>query len=130
MMMGSGLSMLALGWRSRRMPEAERNVFLLSVLPVSKLASYGLLVLITSGILLAVPQWPALKSDGLFHAKLLFVFIAALLLGVNQMFHAKAKRAAGHAPSETQALKKVMLSGRLLTLTGLVIVVLAVLVFE
>lgn len=125
---GTGFANMTLGMATADMEPADRVKFFLRAFALSKNGSIGLLLLLLSGVGLAlVPglQATMLRGGGAFHAKLTLVLIAIALLGRIQVLIKKAKQEQG-GPAMAQ-IPKV---GRALLLTGIGIVVCAVLAFH
>lgn len=123
MAVGAGFAKRALGGAAAGLEPAERTAFMLRTLAVSKVASWGLVLLIASGIALWV-QAGAIRP-GFFHLKLLLVGVQVGLFGYAQMLIAKIKKASGGP-----AMAKMPLVGSLLLGNALLIVLTAVLTFH
>jgi uncharacterized membrane protein len=92
---GAGFAQLNLGLASRDLPAGERTALALRTLSLSKNSSYGILLLLLSGIGMMVFrgvketfQW----GGGAFHGKLALVVIMLGLLGYSQVLGARARR--------------------------------------
>jgi hypothetical protein len=98
--LGVGASFAALTLRraSADLEPADRSKFLLRAMAVSKNGSYGLLVLLLSGIGLLLMRGPAavMAAGGpAFHAKLTLVIILCGLVGWSQALGKRAREAGG-----------------------------------
>jgi hypothetical protein len=128
--LGVGASFAALTLRraSADLEPAERGKFLLRAMAVSKNGSYGLLVLLLSGIGLLLMRGPAavMAAGGpAFHAKLTLVIILCGLVGWSQALGKRAREAGGGP------LLAKLHSVRLAILgVGVAIVVAAVIAFQ
>jgi len=128
--LGVGASFAALTVRraSADLEPAERSKFLLRTLALSKNGSYGLLVLLLSGLALFLMRGPsAVMAAGgaAFHAKLTFVVILCGLVGYSQALGKRARETGG----ELQLAK--LHSMRLAILgVSLAVIVAAVIAFQ
>ena len=125
---GAGLALLTLGLSTKDMTPEERGKFMMRASVLRKNGSYGLLLLIASGLGFIIERgWGsvAFRGGGLFHAKLTLVAIQVGLLGYSQVLAKKAREQGGG-----QAMGKLMLLGRLMLAVGVLIIVLAVFAFH
>jgi uncharacterized membrane protein len=125
---GAGLAMFTLGLGTKDLDPAERGKFMARAAIVRKNGSYGLLLLIASGLGFILDRgWGsvAFRGGGFFHAKLTFVVVMAGLLGYAQMLFKKAR-----APGGEALMGRLVLMNRLMIVTSLLIIVLAVLAFH
>jgi len=125
---GAGLAMFSIGLANKDMEPAELGKFMARVAVLRKNGSYGLLLLIASGIGFIVERgWDAIafRGGGLFHAKLTLVAVMAGLLGYSQVLVKKAREQGGGP-----AMARLMLVSRAMLFSGLTIIVLAVLAFH
>jgi uncharacterized membrane protein len=125
---GAGFATFSLGLAIKDMEPAERGKFMARASILRKNGSFGLLLLIASGLGFVFERGFAslsFRGGGLFHAKLTLVVIMALLLGYSQVLAKKARE----QPSPA-AMGKLILVGRIMLATGLTIIVLAVLAFH
>lgn len=92
---------------------------------LSVMGAIGTILLLISGIYLIIPYWPALKHMHLLIAKLiLFLFLVILILFINL----NAKRNLNKGIEESSKGIKVM--GKMTFLLGVIIVILAVMIFH
>ena len=125
---GAGLATFSLGLATKDLGPEERGKFMMRASILRKNGSYGLLLLIASGLGFIIERgWGsvAFRGGGLFHAKLTLVALMVGLLGYSQVL-AKKAREQGGGP----VLAKLMLLGRVMLATGLLIVILAVFAFH
>jgi len=125
---GAGLATFTLSLGIKDIEPAERGKFMQRVSVLRKNGSYGLLLLIASGIGFIVERgWAAaaFRGGGFFHAKLTLVVVMAGLLGYSQVLAKKARE----QPSEA-IMGKLVLVGRVMLALGLTVIVLAVLAFH
>lgn len=125
MFIGTGFAYLFLEIANNKLEKNERIKFSLSILPLSKMGHIGLLLLIVSGGYLMSPFWPALSQLPLLITKLSLVVLLSVIIGVMAWYSKKARQ--GNAE---QNLKKVEPFSSVAFILGLIIIVLAVLVFQ
>ena len=98
---GTSMAMLTLGALARNLPDAERGAFMQRVSPLRKHGSYGLALLILSGLSLFILRGPAQVmawGGPAFHAKLTLVVVLCGLFGYLQVVAKKAREAGGSGP--------------------------------
>ena len=125
---GAGLATFSLSLGLKELEPAERGKFMQRVSVLRKNGSYGLLLLIASGIGFLVERgWEAaaFRGGGLFHAKLTLVVVMAGLLGYSQVLAKKAREKPG-----PEIMGKLVLLGRVMLALGLTVIVLAVFAFH
>ena len=125
---GSSFATLTLGLSARDMSAEARVAFMLRVTALGRNGSIGFAFLLVSGIgMLALRGvHPTMVAGGpAFHVKLLLVLVLVGLLGYMQVLIKRA-RAENGGPS----LAKLPRVGRVMLVTGLATVVLAVLAFH
>jgi uncharacterized membrane protein len=125
---GAGFALLTLGLSAKNLDPTERGNLMMRAGILRKNASYGLLLLIASGLgFLLERGWAAtaFRGGGFFHAKLTLVVVMAGLLGYSQVLAKKAREGGGVA-----VMARLTLVGRLMLATGLTVIVLAVLAFH
>lgn len=125
---GAGFANLTLGTATRDLSPAERVAFMLRASAIGKNGSYGLLLLIATGVgmmvLRGVPQTLA-WGGGAFHAKLALVVVFSGLFGYLQSLVARARRERGGP-----AMAKIPRVSRILLLISIAIVACAVIAFR
>jgi uncharacterized membrane protein len=125
---GASFASFTLRRASANLPEPERASFMLRALRVSKNGSYGLLLLLVSGLAMFFMRGPsAVMTMGgpAFHAKLTLVVILCGVVGYSQALGKRA-RTAGGGP----ALAKLAAASNAILLLGVAIVIAAVLAFQ
>jgi hypothetical protein len=122
---GTGLALLVINRRVARLDEADRLRFRPHLTATGKIASFGLLLLLVTGLWMTIPLWPVYRDLVLFHIKLALVIVLLVLFGLMQVFQARARRQAG-GPAQSWADRFAL--G--VTLLGVLVVTLAVLAFN
>jgi hypothetical protein len=123
---GAGLASFTLGLASKDLAPDERAKFLQRAAVLRKNGSYGLLLLIASGLGFIAERGFAnltFRGGGFFHAKLTLVVVMAGLLGYMQ---SQFKKAQGNPA----LMERLLLLSRIMLATGLIVIVLAVLAFH
>jgi len=125
---GASFSLLTLRRASAGLEPAERTKFMLRALSVSKNGSYGLLLLLVTGLGMFFMRGPgAVMAAGgpAFHAKLTLVVILCGVVGYSQALGKRAREAGGGP-----ALAKLPAIGNAILLLGVAIVIAAVIAFQ
>ncbi len=122
--LGTSLAFMFLGIASSKMEKADGQKFMLNALALGRMGHVGLTLLVLSGIFLMMPYWATLATTPLLMAKLALVLVLGALIGIISSTAKKARK--GDAAIH---MKKAATLGRIGLLTGIAIVVLAVLVF-
>ena len=125
---GASFALFTLRRASSGLEPAERTKFLLRTLSVSKNGSYGLLLMILTGLGMFVMRGPgAVMAAGgpAFHAKLTLVVILCGAVGYAQVLGKRA-REAGDPPT----LAKLPVVGNAILGLGVAIVISAVIAFQ
>jgi len=122
---GTSIGYIFLGMASAKLDKEERMKFGLNSLALSRMGQIGIVLLILSGGYLMTPYWKALSETPLLLAKLILVLVLVALILILSNWANKASQ--GEAATY---LPKIPQLGRLSLLTGLAIVLLAVLVFH
>lgn len=123
--LGTSLAFMFLGIAASKMEKTEAMKFTLNTFALSRMGHIGITLLVLSGIGLMTPHWSSLTEMPLLMVKLFLVLVLAGLIG---MISARAKKAqAGDAETHLAAIAPL---GKISLLTGIIIVVLAVLVFS
>lgn len=126
--LGASFAGFTLGLATKDLEPTERTKFLLRASAVGRNGSYGILLLIVSGVgfmVLSSAGAVFARGGGMFHAKLGLVVVLSGLLGYVQVLTKRAKQAQGGPTMAT--IPKV--AGAML-LTGVAIVILAVRAFH
>ncbi|HKO49502.1 MAG TPA: hypothetical protein VJV79_17355 [Polyangiaceae bacterium] len=125
---GASFSLFTLRRASAGLEPAERSKFILRALSVSKNGSWGLLLLLASGLGLFFMRGPgAVMAAGgpAFHAKLTLVVILCGVAGYGQVLGKRAREAGGGP-----ALTKLPAVSIAMLLLGVAIVIAAVIAFQ
>lgn len=122
---GTSFAFMFLGIAASKLPEAERVSFTIKTLFIGRMGHIGLGLSILTGLHLMTPYWKTLPNMPLLIAKLALVLILGALIGMIASNARKAK--SGNAESH---LSKIKVLGQFSFLTGLTIVILAVLSFH
>ena len=125
MALGTSFGFLFLGMAGSKMEKEEGKKFALNASPMSTMGHIGLTMLIVSGLYLITPFWASLASMPLLIAKLVLVLTLTVGVVLAAIYSRRAKK------GDTEAnLKKVKGLGKITLLSGIAIVVLAVLIFK
>jgi len=121
---GASFGFMFLGIAGSKMEKEERKKFVLNTFAMSTMGHIGLTMLIVSGFYLITPFWGSLAAMPLLIAKLALVLTLTIAVSLATVYSRRAKK--GDTESN---LKKVAILGRINLLSGIAIVVLAVLIF-
>ncbi|MCB0737863.1 MAG: hypothetical protein KDC92_10150 [Bacteroidetes bacterium] len=122
---GTSFAFMFLGIASSKMPIEERTPFMLRALFIGNMGHIGLGLSILTGLHLMSPFWSSLADRPLLLAKLILVVILSALIGIIASNARKAKKR-----NAEMHLAKIKTIGQFSFLTGLAIVVLAVMSFK
>jgi uncharacterized membrane protein len=123
--LGSSFAFMFLGIAGSKMEKAARQKFTMNTFAMSRMGHIGLTLSILSGFYLMTPYWKVLGSQPLLIAKLILVLVLVITVSLLSVYAKRAKK------GETDAnLKKIASLGKISLLSGLSIVVLAVLIFQ
>ena len=126
--LGSGFAQFTLALATRDLAPPERGQFMQRAAALGKNGSFGLLLLILSGIgMTTMRGWPATMQwgGGAFHAKLTLVALMVGVFGYLQVLARRARReGGGPAMALLPKVSRVMLS------LGIAVVIAAVIAFE
>lgn len=125
MCLGTSIGYLFLGLATSSLEKGEAQSFTLRTMALSKMGHIGLILLICSGVFLMTPYWEQLSETPLLIAKLCLVGVLSGLVGIIAWFSRKAT--IGDTEKNLRVLKPL---GSFTLLTGVSIVLLAVLVFR
>lgn len=123
--LGTGIGFQIFGNVASKLEKEDAKKFMLNAFSLMKMAQIGLVLLLISGLYLMTPFWKTLPSMHLLSTKLILVVILIVLNIVNSIAMSKAKK--GDLLNQR---KKIKTLGRIILLTVLIIVVLAVYVFH
>ena len=122
--LGTSFAFLFLGMAGAKMEKKERKKFTLYTFALGTMGHIGLSLLIISGLYLITPYWSNLASMPLLVAKLVLVLTLTVGVVLAAIYSRRAKQ------GDTEAnLKKVKSLGQVTLISGIAIVVLAVLIF-
>jgi uncharacterized membrane protein len=123
--LGSSFAFMFLGIAGSKMEKEEGKKFALNTFAMSSMGHIGLTLLIVSGFYLITPFWGALAAMPMLIAKLALVLALTVSIIIMSVYSRRAKK------GDTEAhLKKIENLGKVSLLTGIAIVVLAVLIFR
>jgi uncharacterized membrane protein len=125
---GASFALYTLRKAGAALEPAERTTFMLRALSVSKNGSYGLLLLLVTGLGMFFMRGPgAVMAAGgpAFHVKLTLVVILCGVVGYSQALGKRAREAGGGP-----ALAKLPAVGSAILFLGLAIVIAAVIAFQ
>jgi len=123
--LGTSSGMTFLGSIVPKLPKEEVKDYLIRILVLGKMGSYGLVLLLISGGYLMTPYWSILGSKPTLIIKLSLVVV---LMGLFGMVSANGKKA--RETREEKYLKKIKMFGQIALPTGILIVIFAVLTFK
>lgn len=121
---GTSFAFFFLGKRASKLEGEEAPKFVVNTLYLGTMGHIGLTMLIISGGYLMTPYWGILPTNPLLIAKLLLVVLLTLMIIVSGMAARKAKK------GDLSGLKMIRKLGPIALITGITIVILAVLVFH
>jgi len=125
MALGTSFAFFFLGIAGSGLEKKERQQFTLNTFPLSRMSHIGLTLQILSGFYLMTPYWKTLGERPLLVAKLSMVLVLIISISIMSVYSSRAKK------GETEAnLKKIANLGRVSLITGVIIVLLAVLNFR
>ncbi len=122
---GTSFAFFFLGMTGKKMEKEERKKFALNSFALSTMGHIGLTMLILSGLYLITPFWASLASRPLLIAKLILVLTLIVSVSFATVYAQRAKKG-----DTLTNLKKIAALGKLSLLSGMAIVVLAVLIFK
>jgi uncharacterized membrane protein len=122
---GTSFAFFFLGASGSKMEKKERQKFTLNTFALSTMAHIGLTLLIFSGLYLMTPYWKSLATRPLLIAKLCMVLLLTVSISVISIYQNRARK------GETESnLKKISALGKVSLVSGIIIVLLAVLNFR
>jgi hypothetical protein len=120
---GTSIGFMFLGIAGSKMEKEEGLKFAINTFALSRMGHIGLTLLVISGLYLMTPFWGTLNTQALLIAKLALVLTLIVTITIVTIASNKVKK------GDAARMKQIMVLGRVALLTGLAIVVLAVLVF-
>ncbi|MBO6523861.1 MAG: hypothetical protein JJ971_08555 [Balneolaceae bacterium] len=122
--LGTSFAMMFIGIAASKMEQDERGRFIINASIITKMGHIGLVLLFISGGYLMTPYWAALDTMPTMISKLVLFVILGGLIGV---MSAKLKKAKAGDTAQLLAVKRL---GSIALITGITIVVFAVLTFH
>ncbi len=122
---GTSIGFMFMGIAASKMPKEEGLKFTLQSFSLSKMGTIGIILLVLSGGYLMTPYWASLSDRPILMAKLILVVVLIIMIIFLNITARKAKT----GDTEKQ-LKKMRMMGPVSLLTGIAIVILAVLNFH
>jgi putative copper export protein len=123
---GTGFAMLFLGMAASKMEKSEAGKFMQKATVLSNMGKLGLVVLIASGFGAIGDRWDLLMGDTYFLIKLGCVLFLAVLVGFIDSYAKKIRK--GGDPAVY--MPKIAKIGRITLPLGILIIILAVMVFH
>lgn len=123
---GTGFAMMFLGIAASKLDEASATQFMGRSMVLSNMGKLGLVFMIATGFVLIGDRWDILMANTYFQIKLGGVLLLTVLIGIMDV-HARNLRKGG---DPGVYLKKIGTLGRVTLPLGILIVVMAVLVFH
>src|SRR6185369_1545751 len=125
MAVGTGFANLFLAAAAAKLEPAERGSFMVKTSVLVRMGHTGLGLLILSGLCLMTPYWGVLSEMPTLITKLALVVVQIILVTVISILVSKAKK-----ENNLASLLKLKPFGMIIFLTGITIVILAVLTFH
>ena len=125
MALGTSFAFFFLGVAGSKMEKEERQRFTFDTFALSRMSHIGLTLLILSGLYMMTPYWKTLGERPLLIAKLSMVLVLIISISVMSVYSSRAKKGEPEAN-----LKKIANLGKVSLITGMIIVMLAVLNFH
>ena len=123
--LGTSFAFMFLGIAGSKMDKEEGKQFTLNTFALGTMGHIGITMLIISGLYLMTPFWMTLNARPLLIAKLILVLVLTVCIILLSIYTKRAKK--GNTESN---LKKVVTLGKVSLLSGILIVLLAVLTFH
>jgi uncharacterized membrane protein len=125
MALGTSFAFFFLGVAGSKMEKEERQRFIFDTFALSRMSHIGLTLLILSGLYMMTPYWKTLGERPLLIAKLSMVLVLIISISVMSVYSSRAKKGEPEAN-----LKKIANLGKVSLITGMIIVMFAVLNFH
>lgn len=123
--LGTSIGFIFLGKAGAKLPPEEGQKFMMNAFALSRMGHIGLVLLVLSGGYMVGNNWGAVGSNTPFLIKLILVAVLAILVLVLTQFANQAKQG-----KPENSIKYNRILGMVSVLTGLSIVVFAVLAFH
>jgi uncharacterized membrane protein len=124
--LGTSFGFMFLGIISSKLPEDEAKKFSFNTLGLSRMGHIGLGLLLISGFGLMTPHWVNLSNSYYLIVKLVLVAILLILITIITQTSGKIKR----GTATESDFKKMKPLGQLSIITGILVIVFAVLNFQ
>ena len=123
--LGASFAFMFLGIAGSKMDKEEGKKLALNTFAIGRMGRIGLAMLIISGLYLITPFWGSLSAMPMLIAKLILVLVLTITVILLSFYSKRAKK------GDTDAnLKKIANLGKVSLLSGITIVLLAVLIFQ
>jgi uncharacterized membrane protein len=122
---GTSFAFMFLAMAGKKMETGEGQKFMINAFTLTRMGQIGLVLLLISGGYLMTPFWSSLGSNSLLMVKLIMFLFLAGLIGMISAHARKAKLG-----NTEKHLKRIEPMGKMALITGLTIIVLAVLIFK
>ena len=123
--LGASFASMFLGIAASKMDKEEGKKLALNTFAIGRMGRIGLAMLIISGLYLITPFWGSLSAMPMLIAKLILVLVLTVSVIILGIYTKRAKK--GDTESN---LKKIANLGKVSLLSGITIVLLAVLIFQ
>jgi uncharacterized membrane protein len=123
--LGTSFAFMFLGIAGSKMEKEEGKKFALNTFALGTMGHIGITMLIISGLYLMTPFWMTLNARPLLIAKFILVLVLTICIILLSVYSNRAKK--GNTESN---LKKIAILGKVSVLSGIGIVLLAVLTFH
>jgi uncharacterized membrane protein len=121
--MGVGANFISVGiaLSTSRLSIEERMSLMPKISVIAKIGSFGLLLILLSGVFLLLPMWPSLKTNGLLHVKLTLVLLLLITFGLSQMIGKRLRT--GKAPQLAKWMPRIGMINSVLVLSIIAVAV-------
>lgn len=124
--LGTSFGFMFLGISASKLPPDEQRKFNLTALGMSRMGHIGITLLILSGLGLMTPHWINLAHSYYLIVKFILVLVLISMIGLITITAGKIKKGTANL-SDVQRMKPL---GQISLITGILIVVFAVLNFQ
>ncbi len=124
MALGTAFAYFFLGRTASKLGADEKNNFMMNAYSIGTMGNIGLLLSFISGGYLMTPYWSILGSSPILITKLVLFLVLGALIGIVSSKARKARK------GDASQLKSTSMIGSLALITGIAIVVCAVLYFK
>ena len=123
--LGNSFAFMFLGRAGSKMEKEEGKIFALNTFAMGTMGHIGITMLIISGLYLMTPFWMTLNARPLLIVKLILVLVLTACIILASVYAKRAKK-----ENTESNLKKIATLGKVSLLSGILIVLLAVLTFH